>query len=419
MEGHLQVLLIVDEYQDAYNWKAVVRGSSRDGHPVHPGDVALLSEFMRGRLYFLTLRKSLRPKSTESDHFFTTDDDFKYLPFNSDFGPLCLSSLLRYCGLIKSKLCCSELRNKRIIHYTSLEGPEQRANAMFLVTAFAVLHLGQSPARAIANCCPRGAQVPPILPFRDASVHPRSKHIHLFDCLCALRVARARGLFDPADLDVSDCERLQVSRLDFSWVVPRRLLAFAGPRDEGPGHPPCAYVGYFLSEGVSTVVRLNRPEYDRRAFLRVGIRHHDLFFPDGTAPTRALAVAFLSLCEGAGALAVHCRAGLGRTGVLIASRLVSHYGMRPREAVAWVRICRPGSIMSCQQEWLEANEGFLAAAGHPRNHLQTAPESGPRRLSFRHPREGRGGGGGTLHHQSLRESGKYRERDPRHAQGSL
>ncbi|HCA46062.1 MAG TPA: protein-tyrosine-phosphatase, partial [Armatimonadetes bacterium] len=46
---------------------------------------------------------------------------------------------------------------------------------------------------------------------------------------------------------------------------------------------------------------------------------------------------------------VHCMAGLGRTGTMIACYLVSQ-GMPAEEAIAEVRRARPGSIQTEQQE---------------------------------------------------------------------
>ncbi len=48
------------------------------------------------------------------------------------------------------------------------------------------------------------------------------------------------------------------------------------------------------------------------------------------------------------AVAVHCGAGLGRTGVVIAAYLV-HQGQSARDAIAQVRRLRPGSIETEEQ----------------------------------------------------------------------
>jgi len=52
---------------------------------------------------------------------------------------------------------------------------------------------------------------------------------------------------------------------------------------------------------------------------------------------------------GGGRFAMHCYAGLGRTGT-VAARLLVEHGMRPEEAIALVRRIRPGSIETVEQE---------------------------------------------------------------------
>ena len=65
----------------------------------------------------------------------------------------------------------------------------------------------------------------------------------------------------------------------------------------------------------------------------------------------------------AGALAVHCKAGLGRTGVLICAYLMKHYGFTAEEAIGYIRICRPGSVIGPQQKFLISKAKQLGAEG--------------------------------------------------------
>jgi len=50
-----------------------------------------------------------------------------------------------------------------------------------------------------------------------------------------------------------------------------------------------------------------------------------------------------------GRIVVHCRGGLGRTG-MIAARLLVEFGMEPHAAIAKVRNARPGAIQTVEQE---------------------------------------------------------------------
>jgi hypothetical protein len=69
------------------------------------------------------------------------------------------------------------------------------------------------------------------------------------------------------------------------------------------------------------------------------------------------------LTNDAGALAIHCKAGLGRTGVLICSYLIKHHDFTPEEAIGYIRVCRPGSVIGLQQNHLLAKHAHLQQAG--------------------------------------------------------
>ena len=70
---------------------------------------------------------------------------------------------------------------------------------------------------------------------------------------------------------------------------------------------------------------------------------------DGSAPKDPIVEKFLAVCEAEkGAIAVHCKAGLGRTGSLIALHTMKHTGFPPAAFIGWIRIARPGSILGPQ-----------------------------------------------------------------------
>jgi len=68
------------------------------------------------------------------------------------------------------------------------------------------------------------------------------------------------------------------------------------------------------------------------------------------------------LCESEkepGAIAVHCKAGLGRTGTMISCYAMKHYKISGSSMIAWTRICRPGSVLGPQQQYLIQMESKL------------------------------------------------------------
>jgi protein-tyrosine phosphatase len=177
-------------------------------------------------------------------------------------------------------------------------------------------------------------------------------------------------------------------------VLPGKLIAFSGPharRARWAGFQSLAPEDYwapFRSAGVTAVVRLNKRLYDRRRFTEGGFRHHELFFPDGSCPTPQLVVRFCSLVEAEpGVVAVHCKAGLGRTGVLVGLFLMKHYSFTANEALGYLRIVRPGSIIGPQQHFLRDWEQRMWAQGDAFRSVANQPPRLPQ------PRISHGGGG--------------------------
>ncbi|XP_071952211.1 dual specificity protein phosphatase CDC14A-like isoform X2 [Antedon mediterranea] len=333
-----------------------------------PGNYEMLSasEFIKDRLYFATLRS--KPRSTANTHYFCIDDELVYENFYADFGPLNLAQLYRYCCKVNKKLKSFSLAKKKIVHYTSLDA-QKRANSAYLIGSYAVIYLKKTPEDAYRALV--GGTNPPFLPFRDASYGACSYNLTLLDCLKAVDKAASVGFFNFENFDVEEYEHYErVENGDFNWLLPDKFLAFSGPHAKSkiengyPLHAPEAYFPYFRKHNITTIIRLNKKIYEARRFHDAGFDHHDLFFIDGSVPSDAIVQRFLSISENAdGAIAVHCKAGLGRTGTLIGCYMMKHYRFTAAEAIAWLRICRPGSVIGPQQHFMEEKQPGMWVQG--------------------------------------------------------
>jgi len=91
---------------------------------------------------------------------------------------------------------------------------------------------------------------------------------------------------------------------------------------------------------------------------------HNFSFPDGSSPDLGLVERFIALTSTSpDGFAVHCKAGLGRTGTLIACYILHKHGLAfqndVRAILGWLRICRPGSVIGIQQKWLVDNSDAI------------------------------------------------------------
>ena len=321
-------------------------------------------------LYFLVAPENYSPPSSSTTLYLYTDESLEYTSFFADFGPLDLGLTYRFCKSLETLMAEAKKTNKSVVYYCKEdEAGHHRTNSAVLLCAYLVFVCGFSAEVAYESFF---GLSPPFTPYRDAAFATNTWPLFVMDCCLAFARAVQQGHFDYKTFDLNKFVTLQqLHNGDCSWVVEGKLLAFSGPlskrRELASGKftlIPEDYVPLFKQLGVTCVVRFNNKCYDRAIFERNGIRHVDLFYEDGGNPTEEILQAFLRLCETQpGGIAVHCKAGLGRTGTNICAYMVKHLGYSVRESVAWHRICRPGAIVGPQQQFLCSIEDKLKSEG--------------------------------------------------------
>ncbi|NXX15173.1 PTPC1 protein, partial [Podargus strigoides] len=197
-----------------------------------------------------------------------------------------------------------------------------------------------------------------------------------------------------------------------SWIT-HNILAMARPSTELMEKHNI--IEQFERCGIKTIINLQRPgehascgsplepesgfTYLPEAFMEAGVYFYNFGWKDyGVASLTAILdmVKVMAFALQEGRVAVHCHAGLGRTGVLIACYLVFATRMSADQAIVFVRAKRPNSIQTrgqllCVREFTQ----FLVplrnvfACCEPRAHAVTLPQYLTRQRHLLHGYESR------------------------------
>lgn len=319
---------------------------------------------LQGELSFVIYTREPKKSNFQNEQLFHTNDMFVdfplYIPFAYDFGPPSAAAVYLFTETINDAL-----KKSPVIFYSVLNDPQNMTNAAFLAGAFCIMHLGWSAKKTIKLF---SSLEDLFVDFIDASSCPNDYPygLKIRSCFNALEKSKQLKWIDFGNFDYNEYRFYeQVENGDFNWIIPNKLISFCSPTAVAANtcdtitHDPEYYVQLFKERGIKTVVRLNKIEYDAKDFESKGIDHHDLYFVDGTVPPLGIVFKFLRVMETSPGVAVHCKQGLGRTGTLNACYIMKHYNFTPDEAIAFLRIQRPGSVVGPQQIFLHEVEKIL------------------------------------------------------------
>ncbi len=161
------------------------------------------------------------------------------------------------------------------------------------------------------------------------------------------------------EYDLTEDEKKELILPNFSWLIKNKIAGVSRPWSQDA-------LILLKSLGVSALLSLTEEPLSSELLDKFELRAEHVPIADFSAPTIAQIEQAITVINGflkdEIAVAVHCGAGVGRTGTILACYFVWQ-GISANEAISRVRTLRPSSIETPEQE------GVIALYEHFRDTL--------------------------------------------------
>ena len=149
---------------------------------------------------------------------------------------------------------------------------------------------------------------------------------------------------------------------NFGWIIDRQLAASGLPSSK-------SQVRWLSGQGINRFLTLTEEPLPEKWFQGTGISVKHVAMPDHLPPGIDSLLEVARYIQGetsSGAVVlVHCLAGKGRTGTVIAAYLMTKNGTDARSAIEFMRKIRPGSVEGPQEQTLYEFERVIRGGSRP------------------------------------------------------
>jgi cell division cycle 14 len=297
--------------------------------------------------------KKIIKKNT--DLFITSTDFHEYTnKICNEYGPinmLNIISFIKYISKLKIKV------NKHIIYYVyNSKNNYDLLNCLFLFGCYFIIRENYSIDKLLYNISYIFEHCPHY--YTDCISKYNGYIITIKDCFKTIKFINDNNYLNINKFDIK--QYLYFTDYEFRdmTLILNKFLAMSCPSNYN--------INNLITElnklEIKNIIRLNgESSYNKKLFENNNIIIHDLYFEDMTTPSLNIIKKFMNIIssyDSAELFAIHCNAGIGRTALLICIYLILKLNFKPINAITYMRIMRPGSIMYQQGIFLESINYF-------------------------------------------------------------
>lgn len=307
--------------------------------------------------FILTIHKDENYTKNEiknnKDMFITSSNYHEYREcLKNEYGPINMGNIILFIQYI-SELNKNINKDIPIVYYVYKSNNNyDLLNALFLFGCYFIIKENYSIEKVLFDIhyifefCPQY--------YSDCISNYNGYIITIKDCFKTIKFIIDNKYFDIDKFNLNEYLYYNDYQFRDMTIILDKLMAMSCPSNYNFNN----IISELKKKKIKNIIRLNEhTSYDKKLFEDNNIIVHDLYFEDMTTPSIHIIKKFLNIISKYPVeeiFAIHCRAGIGRTGILICIYLILRLNFKPKYAITYLRIMRPGSIMHHQGLFLES-----------------------------------------------------------------
>jgi cell division cycle 14 len=283
-------------------------------------------------------------------YYFSTDNHECNNKVMYEYGPPNIGNIYNFCNILDINL--EKIKNRKIAYYIYNDKKSYNLlNTVFLIGCYFILKKNYKLEDVLLKLIHIFNEHPTY--YVDSTNIYGGYTITLIDCFKSINFVYKNNIFNLNNFDYEYyAYSTNLETVDFNIICDNMIIT-RSPQDN---NELLVLKKIFLKNNIKTLIRLNSDNNYHEDLIKDKINIIDLFFNDRTLPELDIIEKFMNIINTTDKIAIHCKAGLGRTGLLACLWLITQRSFSTKDAIAWLRMIRPGCVHGYQGHFIQILE---------------------------------------------------------------